>query len=44
MRCDCLLCENNEDGYCLNSSYVCITEDGMCDSMLLMPKEEDSNG
>jgi hypothetical protein len=44
MRCDCLLCENNEDGYCLNSSYVCITEDGMCDSTLLMPKEEDSNG
>lgn len=37
------MCEHNEDGYCLNDSYVCITEDGMCDSMRLMPKDGDND-
>ena len=44
MRCDCLMCEHNEDGYCLNYSYVWITEDGMCDSMRLVQKDGDNDG
>lgn len=35
MRCDCVKCENNEDGYCETGSYVRIDENGFCESMLI---------
>lgn len=35
MRCRCITCKENENGYCTCSSYVEISEDGSCDSMLV---------
>lgn len=39
MRCQCLRCRENEDGYCGCESYVCIGPDGTCDQMVI-PFEE----
>ena len=33
MRCEVLKCRENENGYCMASSYVTITADGECDSI-----------
>lgn len=33
MRCEVLKCRENEDGYCMASSYVTITANGECDMM-----------
>ena len=33
MRCNCLKCINNDDGYCCAS--IEIDEDGECDSLLI---------
>lgn len=32
MLCAALICEHNKDGYCLDSSYVSIDENGECNS------------
>jgi hypothetical protein len=39
MRCAVLGCIKNENGYCLDSSYVQITKDGECDSILVIEEE-----
>lgn len=41
MLCDMLRCVNNEDGYCMCSSYVEIDETGACKEINL--KEGDYN-
>lgn len=33
MRCEALKCRENENGYCMVSSYVTITAEGECDMM-----------
>lgn len=42
MRCDCKKCISNEDGYCLDSSYVTIDENGECNQMVIIEAEEES--
>ena len=32
MRCNCIMCIENEDGYCSCPSYVTISEDGSCET------------
>ena len=39
MRCNCLKCINNDDGYCCAS--IEIDENGECDSMWILAVEED---
>ena len=41
MRCECLGCKENEGGYCGCDSYVVITEDGKCDSVVLDYEQEE---
>lgn len=41
MRCYAYNCRNNDDGYCEIDSYITITEDGECDSMLECIKENE---
>ncbi len=36
MRCRVLNCRSNKDGYCMDSSYIEIDEDGECDCMLVI--------
>lgn len=43
MICYCENCENNDDGYCARSSYVCIDENGMCDSCIIIEVEKDDH-
>lgn len=40
MRCQVLNCVENENGYCMASSYVGIDETGQCDSIRIVVKEE----
>lgn len=40
MRCQCERCENNEDGYCLNASYVELDENGVCVDMYIKLENE----
>lgn len=40
MRCKCYKCERNDDGYCCDSSYVVIDENGECDLMFIKSNEE----
>ena len=42
MRCAVLDCINNENGYCLDSSYVEIDENGCCDEMLVIAKHKNN--
>lgn len=50
MRCEVDGCVNNDNGYCLCSSYVPINRDGECDSMefqhtdLGLRKKEEKHG
>lgn len=32
MRCNAIDCWNNDYGYCSMTSYICIEDDGSCDS------------
>ena len=41
MRCSCLKCVHNTDGYCECSSYIEIDENGECDSMWIIAEKED---
>ena len=45
MRCAVLKCRENENGYCLSSSYVQIDETGCCSEICIMTKtdEEDND-
>ena len=36
MRCAVLKCRENENGYCLSSSYVQIDETGSCSEMFII--------
>ena len=40
MRCGVLNCIENENGYCMASSYVGIDNNGCCDSIRIVTKEE----
>lgn len=40
MRCDCEVCRNNEDGYCLCGSYIRLDENGVCTDMERDPEKE----
>lgn len=40
MRCAVKNCLSNEDGYCMDSSYVSIDENGECDQMTIIEAEE----
>ena len=40
MRCEVLTCVHNENGYCLDSSYIEITKDGECDSICIIEDSE----
>lgn len=39
MRCSCLKCINNDDGYCYGS--IEIDENGECDSLLILADREE---
>lgn len=41
MRCDVRNCLSNEDGYCMDSSYVSIDENGECSQMEITEAEEE---
>lgn len=43
MRCQCERCENNEDGYCLNASYVELDENGVCTDMYIKLENEENS-
>ena len=43
MRCEVLKCRENENGYCMASSYVTITAKGECD-MMDVPMTQESDG
>lgn len=36
MRCNCIMCIENEDGYCSCPSYVTISEDGSCETATIV--------
>lgn len=40
MRCAVRNCLSNEDGYCIDSSYVSIDENGECDLIVIKEEEE----
>ena len=40
MRCAVKNCLSNEDGYCMDSSYVSIDENGECGQMTIIEAEE----
>lgn len=40
MRCEVLNCIENENGYCMCSSYVGIDNNGRCDTMRIVIKDE----
>lgn len=40
MRCAVKNCLSNEDGYCMDSSYVSIDENGECDQMTIIEAKE----
>ena len=40
MRCAVRNCLSNEDGYCIDSSYVSIDENGECDLIVIREEEE----
>ena len=40
MRCAVKNCLSNEDGYCMDSSYVSIDENGECDQTTIIEAEE----
>lgn len=45
MRCNCLKCVHNIDGFCECSSYIEIDKNGECDSMwILIDREDDKMG
>ena len=44
MRCACKGCMYNENGYCVDSSYVSIDENGECDSMVIVSANERIEG
>ncbi len=41
MRCAVRNCLSNEDGYCMDSSYVSIDENGECDLIVIREEEEE---
>lgn len=41
MRCNCLKCVHNIDGFCECSSYIEIDKNGECDSMWILIDRED---
>lgn len=43
MRCAVKNCLSNEDGYCMDSSYVSIDENGECDQMTIIEVAENSD-
>jgi hypothetical protein len=43
MRCAVLNCRENENGYCLSSSYVQIDETGSCSEMFIIAKSEEED-
>lgn len=43
MRCCVLKCHENEDGYCMCSSYVEINENGQCKSMRVRHEENEED-
>lgn len=43
MRCAVKNCLSNEDGYCMDSSYVSIDENGECDQMTIIEAEGTRN-
>ena len=42
MRCAACDCRENENGYCGCPSYVCIDENGQCDSYYVPAKDPDA--
>lgn len=43
MRCDVRKCLSNEDGYCMDSSYVSIDKNGECSQIEIIEKEENND-
>lgn len=43
MRCAVKNCLSNEDGYCMDSSYVSIDENGECGQMEIIEAAEEAN-
>lgn len=41
MRCDVKNCLSNEDGYCMDSSYVSIDENGECSQIEIIESEDE---
>lgn len=41
MRCEVLKCTSNDGGYCLESCYVTIGQDGICNGMNIRDTGED---
>ena len=41
MRCEVLNCTSNDGGYCLDSSYVTIEQDGTCSGINIRDTGED---
>lgn len=40
MRCSCIKCLYNNEGYCEDSSYITIDEHGECENMLIIEAED----